>query len=54
LPSLDIARLDIPKFSKVQPYERADLPVAECRVCAARPIMVAPASQAATAFLFTD
>jgi len=54
LPSLDIARLDIPKFSKVQPYERPDLPVAACWMCAARPIMVEPASQAATAFLFTD
>ncbi|GAO77684.1 hypothetical protein SC1_00976 [Sphingopyxis sp. C-1] len=45
---------DIPKFRKVQPYERPDLQVAECRMCAARPIVVVPASQAATSFLFTE
>jgi hypothetical protein len=31
---------NISKFRKVQPYERAGLPVAECWMCAARPIMV--------------
>jgi len=45
---------NIPKFRKVQPYERPDLQVAGCWMCAARPIMVAPASQAATIFLFTE
>jgi hypothetical protein len=61
---LDIARLDpdrsaqglrnIPKFRQVQPYERPDLQVAAYWMCAARPIMEAPASRAATAFLFTE
>jgi len=42
---------NIPKFRQVQPYERPDLSVAECWMCAARPTMVAPASRAATAFV---
>jgi len=45
---------NIPKFSKVQPYERADLQVVERWMCVARPIMAAPESRAATTFLFTE
>ncbi|GAO78849.1 hypothetical protein SC1_02160 [Sphingopyxis sp. C-1] len=36
---------NIPKFRKVQPCESPDLQVAECWMCAARPIMVSPASR---------
>jgi len=45
---------NIPKFRKVQPCERPDLQVAECWMSAARPIMAALASGAATIFLFTE
>jgi hypothetical protein len=41
---------NIPKFRKVQPFERPDLQVAARWMCAARPIVVVPVSQAATAF----